>query len=81
MRTLGKEYIIVGEGLGQTNFNKMISLNGTAAYLWESVEGKDFNADDLRDLLLEKYEVEEEVAARDAKALLEKWVEAGLVAE
>jgi hypothetical protein len=81
LRKLGKEHIVVGEGLGQVNFNKMISLNASAAYLWESVEGKDFSVDDLVALLLDRYEVEEEVARRDAQALAAAWVEAGVVSE
>jgi hypothetical protein len=81
LRKLGKEHIVVGEGLGQVNFNKMISLNASAAYLWESVEGKDFSVDDLVALLLDRYEVEEEVARRDAQALADAWVEAGVVSE
>ena len=81
LRKLGKEHIVVGEGLGQVNFNKMISLNASAAYLWESVEGKDFSVDDLVALLLDRYEVEEEVARRDAQALADAWMEAGVVSE
>ena len=81
LRKLGREHIVVGEGLGQVNFNKMISLNASAAYLWESVEGKDFSVDDLVALLLDRYEVEEEVARRDAQALADAWVEAGVVSE
>ena len=81
LRKLGTEYIVVGEGLAQVNFNKIISLNGTAAYLWENVEGKDFTVEDLTALLLDRYEVEEEVAARDAAALAKAWVEAGVVSD
>jgi hypothetical protein len=81
MRTLGKEFIIVGEGLAQVNFNKMISLNATAAYLWESVYGKEFTSADLVKLLLDKYEVEEAVAAADVENLVKKWFEAGLIEE
>lgn len=81
MRTLGNEYIIVGEGMAQVNFNKMISLNATAAYLWEAVVGKDFTAADMVKLLLDKYDVTEEVAAADVDILVEKWIEAGLVEE
>ena len=81
LRKLGKEYIVVGEGLAQFNFNKMVSLNGTAAYLWESVEGRDFTVADLTALLLERYEVEADVAERDAAALAHAWVEAGIVSE
>ncbi|MBQ3723109.1 MAG: PqqD family protein [Bacteroidales bacterium] len=81
LRKLGKEHIVVGEGLAQVNFNKMISLNASAAYLWESVEGKDFTVDDLVSLLLDKYEVEEEIARRDAEALAQAWLEAGVITE
>ena len=81
MRTLGNEFIIVGEGVAQVNFNKMISLNATAAYLWESVVGKEFTSADLVKLLLDKYEVTEEVAAADVDNLVKKWFEAGLIEE
>lgn len=78
LRKLGREYIVVGEGLKQVNFNKMVSLNETAAYLWESVAGKDFTKEDLVKQLLERYEVSEETASKDVDILIEKWVEAGL---
>ncbi|MBO4769002.1 MAG: PqqD family protein [Bacteroidales bacterium] len=81
MRTLGNEFIIVGEGLAQVNFNKMISLNHTAAYLWQEVFGKEFTNADLVKLLLDKYEVTEEVATADVDNLVKKWIEAGLVEE
>jgi len=79
LRPLGKEFIITGEGVAQVNFNKMISLNATAAYLWECVEGKDFSVDDLKAALLDRYEVDEETAAKDAAAIAEKWIECGIV--
>jgi len=79
LRPLGKEFIITGEGVAQVNFNKMISLNATAAYLWECVEGKEFTADDLKAALLDRYEVDEETAAKDAEAIAEKWIEVGIV--
>ena len=81
LRKLGKEHIVVGEGLAQVDFNKMVSLNESAAYLWESVEGKEFTVDDLTALLLDRYEVEQEIAAKDAAALAQAWIEAGVVAE
>lgn len=81
LRPLVGEYIVIGEGIAQINFNKMVSLNPTAAYLWESVEGKDFTVEDLTKLLTDKYEVSEEQAASDAAALAAKWIEAGIVSE
>ena len=81
LRPLGEEFIVIGEGIAQINFNKMISLNSTAAFLWENVEGKDFTVEDLTKLLTDNYEVEEERAAADAAAIAAKWIEAGIVAE
>ena len=81
LRPLGEEFIVIGEGIAQINFNKMVSLNSTAAYLWENVEGKDFTVEDLTKLLTDQYEVSEEQAAADAAALAAKWIEAGIVAE
>ena len=79
LRTICGESIISGEGLSQVNFSKLISLNETAAYLWKEVEGKEFDAKTLADLLVDRYEVTEEVALKDSEALLEKWTEMGLV--
>ena len=81
LRKLLGEHILAGEGLQQINFNRIISLNDSAAWLWEQVEGKEFTADDLKNLLLEKYDVEESVAEKDAKALAESWLNAGGVEE
>ena len=79
LRGIGDNYMVVGEGLAQIDFNKIISLNSTAAFLWKAVQGKDFDAETLRDLLLGEYDVDEATALRDAKALMEKWAAAGLV--
>lgn len=81
LRPLGDEFIITGEGPAQVNFNKMISLNSTAAYLWRSVEGREFSVDDLTALLLEEYDVDEATASKDALAIVNKWIEIGLVEE
>lgn len=81
LRTMLGEHIVTGEGAAQVNFNKMVSLNETAAWLWEAVQGKDFTVEDLTKLLLDEYEVDEATAAKDADALAKKWVEIGIVAE
>ena len=81
LRSLGKEYIITAENFKQINFNKMISLNESAAYLWRSVDGKEFTAETLADLLVERYEIDRETALRDSEAIAAKWKEAGIVTD
>ena len=53
LRQICGEYVVVGEGLAQVNFNKMLSLNESAAYLWKAVSGKEFTEEDLVQLLLD----------------------------
>ncbi len=81
LRSLAKEYIITAENIQNVNFNKLISLNESAAYLWQSVQGKEFDADTLADLLVERYEIDRETALRDSEAIIEKWKEAGIATE
>lgn len=78
LRPLGTEYIVLGEGLAQVDFNKMVTLNETAGYLWKEVEGKEFTAETLKNLLLDRFDVSEEIAAKDAEAIAAKWKEAGI---
>lgn len=81
LRSLAKEYIITAENIRNINFNKLISLNESAAYLWESVNGKEFDAKTLADLLVERYEIDAETALKDSEALIVKWKEAGIVTD
>lgn len=79
LRSIVGQYVVIGEGIAQVDFNKMITMNDSAAYLWQGVEGKDFTVEDLTRLLTDKYEVTEEKAAADAAKIAAKWIEAGLV--
>jgi hypothetical protein len=79
LRTICGENIVVGEGLAQVNFNRILSLNESAAYLWQAVTGKEFTPEDLTRLLLERYEVTEERAAADVETLLKVWTAEGVV--
>lgn len=79
LRTIVGENVVIGEGLAQINFNKMICLNSSAAYLWREVEGKEFSKEDLASLLLKEYDIDEATASKDAATIAQKWIEAGIV--
>lgn len=79
LRTVMGQHIIVAEGPQHVNFNKMISLNYSAALLWENVVGKDFTVQDLAEIIGENYKVDEEQVLADVKDIAEKWIENGLV--
>ena len=79
LRELGGDYILIGESAELINFNNLITFNEAAAYLWQNVEGKDFDVETLTQLLLDEYEVTEEVARQDAEATINDWKEVGIV--
>ena len=79
LREVCDEHIIVAYGKENIDFNKVISLNESATYLWKAIVDKEFTADTLASLLCAEYEVDAETAKRDAQALLNEWTQVGLV--
>lgn len=79
LRQICGENVVVPEGADLVNFNKMLSLNETAAFLWKSVVGKDFDEKTLSELLVQEYEIDENRALEDVRSLLSKWQEVGVV--
>lgn len=81
LRDICGEKVILASGIENVDFSHMISLNESAAYLWQSVEGKDFDAETLADLLCQEYEVSKETALEDSKAVITEWTECGIIEE
>lgn len=79
LRPLGRNFIVTGDGLSPVDFSKVISLNETAAYLWEHLEGREFLPEDLVKLLQDRYDVDAETARADVDKLLLSWQKAGLL--
>lgn len=76
------EYIIVPTGIENIDYSKIISLNETAAYLWEGCSKLDsFTIDTMVELLTREYEVEEEIAREDCEKIIARWIEMGLTEE
>ena len=85
LRKLGNEYILVGESMELINFNKMITLNETAAFLWQKAEEQTaahgvFTTAELCKALCAEYEVSPEQAMSDIDATLDEWKQAGVIA-
>lgn len=75
LRQVCGENVVVGEGLDAINFGKLLSLNETAAWLWQqAVEMGDFTVDSLVAKLLEEYEVTEDMARRDVSNIVNEWL-------
>ena len=80
LREVCGEKVIVGEGLGAIDFGKLLSINDTAAWIWEKAgELGDFTVDDIARALCEDYEVDYETAQADTDRLLTQWKELVIV--
>ena len=74
------ENVILAEGVENIDFSKIISLNDTAAFLWEqALQGPSDIS--LAQALVDNYEINEEVALRDVREILQIWKNEGLIDE
>ncbi len=79
LRSICGENVVVAEGLENIDFNKMLSLNESAALLWEEFYGKDFELKDLADKLVSHYGIDYDTAEKDCAVLVEAWRNAGVL--
>jgi hypothetical protein len=79
LRDVCGENVILAEGIENIDFNSIISLNETAAFIWRNVEGKDFDVEYMAEKLQEEYDVNKKTALKDCETLAAKWLEAGIV--
>ena len=78
LRPLGDQFILVAEGNAVADFTQMVSMNASSAYLWDAVEGKDFDLATLVDLLIEAYGIPKDQAEHDAAVVLDDWKRIGI---
>lgn len=84
LRPIGGEWMLLGESAEQVNFDRMITFNETAAYLWQQCEkhkGENITADIMADWLCDEYDVTRTLALEDAKLVIADWIEVGIAVE
>ncbi len=77
LREVAGSFIVVAVGNRVKEFNGIINLNETGAFLWKMLE-KGADEDGLKKALLEEYDVTEEIAERDIRSFVDRIKEAGL---
>ena len=78
LRQMCGENIVAGEGLQHINFNKLLSLNESAAYLWKELVGKEFTQEEMAELLIVRYGIDKQLAMTDSENLMKVWAEVGV---
>ena len=71
VRKIAGESVIVRMGQQNVKMTTIISLNPTSEWLWEQLQGVEFDAEKVADLLTGEYEVEREVALKLRAGLLQ----------
>ena len=79
LRNICGENIIISHGVQNIDFSKVITLNESAALVWNAVIDKDFTEQDIVNALTSEYEVDVTTAQNDANALITSWRSAGLI--
>ena len=72
LRQVVGETIIVNQGTTEVDMTSIISLNTTAKFLYEQLQGKEFTLEDAAKVLEKNYSIGYEQAIQDATT----WVEA-----
>ncbi len=72
--------VVVPVGDAAMNFNGMINLNETGAFLWKMLE-EDTDEEKLVGALLAEYDIAEDAARRDVGEFIAKMKEANLIDE
>ena len=79
LRTVMGQNVVLAEGSNADDFGKIITLNASAAILWEALKGKRFEVKDAADLLVEHYGIDRAEAQADAARIIALMDQKGLL--
>lgn len=79
VREIAGEHVVIMQGRYGADMTKVISLNESSLYLWNELQGRDFETADVARLLVDHYGIEVPTAEHDAAAWVQKLVECKLV--
>ncbi len=79
VRSMAGENVVIMQGTAGSDMTRIISLNDSSLLLWNELQGKEFEVADVAAILVESYEIDTDMAERDAKAWVERLQECGLV--
>lgn len=81
VRNIAGENVIIMQGEYGSDATRVVALNETSLFLWNNLQGETFDTEDVVRLLVDNYEVTEDVARGDAQTWIAKITECGLLDE
>ncbi len=79
MKTVAGKVIVVPVGSATLDFNAVVTLNDSGAFLFARLQEKDQTENDLVEALLAEYDVEREIAEKDVARFVAKISDAGMM--
>lgn len=80
LRQVAGKQVVVPVGKAASQFNGMLTLNDSGAFLWQLLE-QEQTLESMTQALCSRYEVAEPIAQADARAFLEKLRSVGALEE
>ena len=78
LRDIAGETVLVPTGETTQEFNGLITMSETAKFIWENIEKAD-SFENLLQMLLDEYEVDEETAKEEALGFIIQLLQAGFI--
>lgn len=72
VREMAGEHVVIMQGRYGADMTRVISLNESSLYLWNELQGKEFEVADVAALLVGRYGIDVQTAERDAAVWVEK---------
>ena len=79
MKTVAGKTIVVPVGNATLDFNAVVTLNDSGAFLFSLLQKSDMNEAQLADALVGEYEVDRETAEKDIARFVAKISDAGMM--
>ena len=78
LRQIKDNYVVVALGKASKEFNGMMDLNETGAFIWKLINGNN-TIDDIVEKMLKEYDVSEEIVRADVEEFINKLIKGGMV--
>ena len=79
LREIAGEKMLVINSAAGVDLTKVVMLNSAAEFLWNSLQGKDFQNEYIEELLISKYGITKDQAKIDAEAWIKSMINADLI--
>lgn len=81
VREMAGEHVVIMQGRFGSDMTRIISLNSSSLLLWNELQGKEFDTEDVVRILIDNYSIDEATARHDAEQWITQLQKCGLAAE